>query len=148
MTIAKALGAGFPIGAMLAKAGIEFGAGEHASTFGGNPLACSAALASISVIESERLVERSEELGAYFMNRVHEDGLDSRPVVKELRGRGLMIGIELQEACADIVDNALNRGVLINCTSDRVIRLVPPLVISKDELSRVIAILEEIIVDK
>ena len=145
MTIAKALGAGFPIGAMLAKSGIEFGAGEHASTFGGNPLACSAALASIGVIESERLVERSEELGAYFMNRVHEDGLDSRPIVKDVRGKGLMIGIELRESCADIVDKALNRGVLINCTSDRVIRLVPPLVISKDELSRVIAVLEEII---
>ena len=145
MTIAKALGAGFPIGAMLAKSGIEFGAGEHASTFGGNPLACSAALASIGVIESERLVERSEELGAYFMNHVHEDGLDSRPIVKDVRGKGLMIGIELREACADIVDKALNRGVLINCTSDRVIRLVPPLVITKDELSRVIAVLEEII---
>ncbi len=146
MTIAKALGSGLPIGAMLALEGIEFETSEHASTFGGNPLACRAALASIGVIEREGLVERSAELGAYLLSRLRADGLASRGVVKELRGRGLMIGIELLEPCTEIVDEALRRGILINCTADKVIRLVPPLVIGREELDRVISVLEEIII--
>jgi len=145
MTVAKAMGAGFPIGAMLAKEGIEFETSEHASTFGGNPLACTAALASINVIEEEKLVKRSRELGAYFMERVHYDGIDSNPVVKEIRGKGLMIGIELTKPCGEMVEKALGRGILINCTSDSVIRLVPPLVISKEQIDRVISVLCEIL---
>jgi len=141
MTLAKALGAGFPIGAMLAKSGLEFGASEHAATFGGNPLACATALASIKVIETEKLVERSRELGAYFMDKVRDVGLASNPVVKEIRGRGLMIAIELTKNCAEIVNSAQERGVLINCTSDNVIRLVPPLVISKEEIDEVVSVL-------
>ena len=142
MTLAKAMGAGFPIGAMLAKEGIEFEVSEHGSTFGGNPLACATALASINVIESEKLVARSKELGEYFMDAV---GIGSYPIVKELRGKGLMIAIELTKPCAEIVADALERGILINCTSNNVIRLVPPLVISKDELDAVISVLREII---
>ena len=143
MTVAKALGAGFPIGAMLAKEGIEFEASEHASTFGGNPLACATALASITVIESEKLVERSRELGEYFIEKVHDTGIKS--IVKEIRGRGLMIAIELTKPCGEIVGKALERGCLINCTADNVIRLVPPLVISKGELDKVISVLNEVI---
>ena len=147
MTLAKALGAGFPIGAMLAKAGLEFEAGEHASTFGGNPLACAAALASIRVIEDEGLVDRSRELGDYFMKKMHsEHGLHSNPLVREIRGKGLMIGIELTKPCADLVDKARDQGFLINCTADTVIRLVPPLVISKEQLDKVISALSELIV--
>jgi acetylornithine/N-succinyldiaminopimelate aminotransferase len=147
MTVAKALGAGFPIGALLTREGIEFQAGEHGSTFGGNPLACAAALASIHVIEKERLVERSRELGNYFMQRVRdaENGLESSPQVKEIRGKGLMIGIELTRPCSDIVQKALDRRILINCTADKVIRLVPPLVIRKEELDKVISALAEFI---
>jgi len=147
MTAAKALGAGFPIGALLAQEGLEFQAGEHASTFGGNPLACAAALASLHVIKHERLVERSRELGNYFMEQVRdaENGLASSPQVKEIRGKGLMIGIELTTPCSDIVQNALDRRILINCTADKVIRLVPPLVIRKEELDKVILGLNEII---
>ncbi len=145
MTVAKAMGAGFPIGAMLAKEGIEFETSEHASTFGGNPLACAAALASIKVIEEEGLVKRSRELGAYFMEKVHDDGIDSKPAVKEIRGKGLMIGIELTKPCGEMVDKALERNILINCTSDKVIRLAPPLVISKEQIDRVISVLYEII---
>jgi len=145
MTLAKALGAGFPIGAMLAKEGIEFEASEHASTFGGGPLACAAALASIKVIEDEKLVERSRELGAYFMEKVREEGIDSNPVVKEIRGRGLMIAIELTKSCGEIVAKALERRILINCTSDNVIRLVPPLVIRKEEIDTVISVLCEVV---
>ena len=142
MTLAKAMGAGFPIGAMLAKEGIEFETSEHGSTFGGNPLACATALASINVIEAEKLVARSKELGEYFMDAV---GIGSNPIVKELRGKGLMIAIELTKPCAEIVVDALERGILINCTSNNVIRLVPPLVISKEELDEVISVLREII---
>jgi acetylornithine/N-succinyldiaminopimelate aminotransferase len=145
MTVAKAMGAGFPIGAMLAEEGIEFETSEHASTFGGNPLACATALASIKVIEEEGLVKRSRELGAYFMEKVHDDGIDSKPIVKEIRGKGLMIGMELTKPCGEIVDKALERNILINCTSDKVIRLVPPLVISKEEIDKVISVLYEII---
>jgi len=143
MTVAKALGAGFPIGAMLAKEGIEFETGEHGSTFGGNPLACATALASITVIEDEKLVERSRELGEYFIEKVHDTWIKS--IVKEIRGKGLMIGIELTKPCGEIVEKALERGILINCTADNVIRLVPPLVISKEQVDRVIAVLEEVI---
>ena len=148
MTVAKALGAGLPIGAMLAKEGIEFETSEHGSTFGGNPLACAAALASIKVIEEEGLVEKSSELGAYFMEKVHDEriGLYSNPVVKEIRGKGLMIGIELTKPCGGVVDKAIERGILINCTSDTVIRLVPPLVISKEQIDRVIAVLCDLLI--
>ncbi|RCV65206.1 acetylornithine/N-succinyldiaminopimelate aminotransferase [Methanophagales archaeon] len=142
MTLAKAMGAGFPIGAMLAKEGIEFEASEHGSTFGGNPLACATALAAINVIEAEKLVARSRELGEYFMDEVV---VGSNPIVKELRGKGLMIAIELTKPCAEIVADALERGILINCTSNNVIRLVPPLVISKEELDAVISVLKEIL---
>ncbi|MGB2841364.1 MAG: acetylornithine transaminase [Halobacteriota archaeon] len=145
MTVAKAMGAGFPIGAMLAKEGIEFETSEHGSTFGGNPLACTAALASMKVIEEERLVERSRELGAYLMEKVHEGRIDSNPVVKEIRGKGLMIGIELTKRCGEMVEKARERRILINCTFDRVIRLVPPLVISKEQIDRVISVLRAII---
>ncbi|MHC1624357.1 MAG: acetylornithine transaminase [Candidatus Methanospirareceae archaeon] len=145
MTVAKALGAGFPIGAMLAREGIEFEAGEHGSTFGGNPLACATALASIKAIEAENLVERSRKLGEYFMEKVHDAGIDSKPVVKEIRGKGLMVGIELTKPCADVVEKALKRGCLVNCTADNVIRLVPPLVISKEQIDRVISVLNEAI---
>ena len=141
MTVAKALGAGFPIGAMLAKEGIEFKASEHGSTFGGNPLACAAARASIKVIEEEGLVEKSRELGAYFMDKVRDVGLYSNPVVKEIRGKGLMIGIELTKPCGEVAGKAIEQGILVNCTSDTVIRLVPPLVISKEQIDRVISVL-------
>jgi acetylornithine/N-succinyldiaminopimelate aminotransferase len=144
MTLAKALGAGFPIGAMLARAGLEFGPGEHASTFGGNPLACATALASIRVIETEGLVERSRELGAYVLEQAR-NVLTARAVVRDIRGKGLMIGIELTKPCGDIVAKALERGVLINCTADTVVRLVPPLVIPKADLDTVIALLSELI---
>jgi len=146
MALAKALGAGFPIGAMLARDGIEFEASEHASTFGGNPLACATALASINVMEDEKLVERSRELGNYVMEQVRgENGLESRLAVKEIRGKGLMMAIELVKPCNELVAKAIGRGILVNCTVGNVIRLVPPLVISKEQLDTVVSVLQELI---
>ncbi|MDF2954561.1 acetylornithine transaminase [Candidatus Alkanophaga liquidiphilum] len=142
MAVAKALGGGFPIGATLSN--FSFERGEHASTFGGNPLACAAALATLGVIEEEQLVERSERLGAYFMQRLSEV-IGDYDSVKEIRGKGLMLGVELQEKCENVVNEALKRGVLLNCTADRVIRLVPPLVISEKQIDGVVKILSDIL---
>lgn len=139
---AKALGGGFPIGATLASdaaAGV-IGYGEHGTTYGGNPLACAAASAALSVIEDENLVSAAKEKGEYMMKeiRARTDGWNS---IKEIRGMGLMIGVELAFKGADVVNKMLNRGVLSNCASETVMRLVPPLVITLDEMDTVIDVL-------
>ncbi|MCD4703580.1 MAG: acetylornithine transaminase [Methanosarcinaceae archaeon] len=140
MTMAKAIGGGFPMGALAAKEGISFSRGQHAATFGGGPLACSAALASIEAIREDKLVERSARMGAYFKERIDELSLDS---FVELRGCGLMIGLELNRNCADIVNYAREKGVLLNNTSESVLRLAPPLVITKEQIDTVVDVLEQ-----
>ncbi len=143
MTTAKAMGGGFPMGAMLAKEDIaaNFVRGDHASTFGGNALSCAAALANIEVIEKEGLVKRSEEMGKYLMNRLA--GME-KDYVKEVRGKGLMIGLELSIKCEDIVNKAREKGILLNCTSESVLRFVPPLTITKEQIDTVVSVLDEI----
>jgi acetylornithine/N-succinyldiaminopimelate aminotransferase len=140
MTMAKALGGGFPMGAIAARDGISFKRGEHAATFGGSPLACAAALASIHVIEDENLVQRSKEIGEYFKNKLEGMSLDG---VVEVRGRGLMIGVQFDRKCADLVDHGRENGVLLNCTSETVLRIAPPLIITKEEIDRVVEVLEQ-----
>jgi acetylornithine/N-succinyldiaminopimelate aminotransferase len=137
MTMAKAMGGGFPIGAMASTDEIAMGfqAGDHASTFGGNPLACSAAIASIEVIKKEGLVERSAELGEYFINRLRNLELD---FIREVRGKGLLIGIELTIDGEKVVNDFRENGVLVNCIGGDVIRLVPPLVITKKQIDEVL----------
>jgi acetylornithine/N-succinyldiaminopimelate aminotransferase len=139
ITMAKALAGGLPMGAMLAteEAAGCLQRGDHASTFGGGPLASAAALASIGVIKEERLVQRSEELGAYMISRLKRLG------VKEVRGLGLMIGVDLDQDARDVVAGAMERGVLLNSTGDHTLRLVPPLVITREMIDRVVAVLEE-----
>ena len=141
MTIAKAMGGGFPIGAMLANEDIsgKFQQGDHASTFGGNPLSCAAALANIEVIKKEKLVKRSKELGDYLMSK-----LKNISNVEEVRGKGLMIGVQFSINCNDIVNKCRERGILLNCTSERVLRVVPPLTITKQQLNMVVRVLNEI----
>lgn len=139
MTMAKALGGGFPMGAIVARDDITFGKSEHASTFGGSPLACAASLGAIKAIREEKLVERSKEMGKYFMKRLETLTRDD---VVEVRGKGLMIGVELNTKCADIVDYARENGVLLNCTSDSVIRIAPPLVITKEQVDTVVDVIE------
>ena len=129
ITVAKALGNGVPIGACLARgtaAGLMH-PGNHGSTFGGNPLATRAALAVLDAIEQERLVAHAAELGQQLLEGFREQ-LAGLPGVKEIRGLGLMIGIELDRPCAELVGHALENGLLINVTAERVIRLLPPLV--------------------
>jgi len=143
MTTAKAMGGGFPMGAMLAREDVaaNFVRGDHASTFGGNSLACAAALANIDVIKKEKLVKRSLELGDYLIKKL--EGLN-KDYVKEIRGKGLMVGMELSIKCEDIVNKAREQGVLLNCTSESVLRFVPPLTITKEQLDTAVSVLNEI----
>jgi len=140
ISMAKAIGGGFPMGAIAAREDVSFGRGQHASTFGGGPLACAAALASIKVIKEEELLKRSIEIGAYFTEKLRNM---SRNDVVEVRGRGLMIGVEIKYPCSKFVDFAREHGVLVNCTSDSVLRLVPPLVITKEQIDTVVDVLEQ-----
>jgi len=142
-TIAKAMGGGFPMGAMLGSedVAVKFERGDHASTFGGNAISCAAALANIDVIKKEGLVKRSKELGAYLIRKL--EGLN-KDYVKEIRGKGLMVGMELSIKCDDIVNIARERGVLLNCTSESVLRFVPPLTITEEQLDKAVSVLDEI----
>ena len=145
-TLAKAIGGGFPMGAMLAKADImdAFVPGDHAATFGGNHLACAAGAAAVEVIVEEKLADRAGELGAYLKQRLEE--LKARHgVIKEVRGEGLMVGVELEVECGEIVEKMREKGVLINCAHDNVIRFLPPLVIGKEELDRAVKVLDGVI---
>ncbi|WP_292488002.1 acetylornithine transaminase [Methanohalobium sp.] len=140
MAMAKAMGGGFPIGAIASKEGITFDKGEHASTFGGNPLACAASLGAIKAIEDDSLIQRSKKLGDYFVERLKNI---SRDDIVEVRGRGLMIGMELESDCKKILNYARENGVFLNCTSDSVLRIVPPLVITSEQIDRVVDVIEQ-----
>ncbi len=148
MTIAKALGNGVPIGACLARgrAAEALAPGSHGSTFGGNPLACSAALAVLDTMREEGLVERARDKGERLREGLAE-ALRGLNCVREVRGKGLMIGIELNRPCTELVGRALARRLLINVTADRVIRLLPPLIIDDREIDTIVATLCEVISD-
>jgi len=137
MTLAKAMAGGLPIGAMLAtgSASEAFSKGDHGSTFAGGPLICAAALATIQVIEEEKLVERSAEMGAYLKEQLKK--LSPR----DIRGLGLMVGIDLDCDCKSLVEQSLKKGVLINNTGEHTIRLIPPLVVGKDEIDTVVNVI-------
>ena len=139
MTLAKALGNGVPIGACLArsKAAQVLSAGKHGSTFGGNPLACRAALAVLETIRQQNLLARADELGSRLLNGFRT-ALASNSHVVEIRGKGMMIGIELDRTCTELTSRALAEGLLINVTADRTIRLLPPLILSDDEAQQLI----------
>jgi acetylornithine aminotransferase len=139
MTLAKALGNGMPIGACLVsgKASEVLGPGSHGSTFGGNPLACSAAAAVIDVLEAGNLVDRAAENGR-LLHGLLTTGLAHEEGVREIRGFGMMIGIELKKPCTELVmQAATEKGLLINVTAERVIRLLPPLVCTTDDIHEI-----------
>ncbi len=138
-TLAKALGNGVPIGACLAhgKAANLFNAGNHGSTFGGNPLACSAALAVLNILSNSDLIAQAREKGDAICSAFQEK-LQTNPHVVNIRHLGLMIGIELDTPCSDLVTLALKKGLLINVTQDKVIRLLPPLIIDAPQISQLV----------
>jgi ornithine--oxo-acid transaminase len=143
--IAKALSGGYyPISAVLADKAVlgVFKPGDHGSTFGGNPLACAVARAALQVLLDEKLVERSAELGEYFLARLQ--ALKS-PVVKEVRGRGLWIGVELTVAARPYCERLMQEGMLCKETHDHVIRLAPPLVITRDEIDWAVEKLKKVL---
>ena len=146
MTLAKGLGSGFPIGACLAKgkAAEVFKPGNHASTFGGNPLACAAALTTLNVIEEEDLMRNATDVGNFIRSEFRAQ-LDNVTGVTQIRGQGLMIGIELSRPCGELVREALIHGLLINVTSDKVIRLLPSLIIQRDEATQIVSVVSTLI---
>jgi acetylornithine aminotransferase len=148
MTLAKGLGSGLPIGACLTagRAAGLFKPGNHGSTFGGNPLACVAALTTLEVIESDGLMARAHELGERIRVGFATALANVRGVV-DIRGDGLMIGIELDRPCGDIVRAGLDAGVLLNVTADKVIRMLPPLIFSAAEADQLVAMASALIRD-
>jgi acetylornithine aminotransferase len=142
MTLAKGLGSGVPIGACLgAGAAAEvFKPGSHGTTFGGNPLVCAAALETLAVMHDEDLLARAAKLGNRMLAAFH-GALNDVPGVIEVRGQGLMIGIELDRPCGALVTHALEQGLLINVTQDTVVRLLPPLILNDEEALRIVDLL-------
>lgn len=145
-TLAKGLGNGFPIGACLVQGAAVnvLQAGHHGSTFGGNPLACSVALAVLETVEKEQLIARAEKVGQRIRTALKQALTDEAGVV-EIRGKGLMIGIELDQPCGVLLGDALEAGLLISIQADSVIRLLPPLIISDEEADEIVARLVNII---
>ena len=146
MSLAKGLGSGVPIGACLArgKAAEVFVYGKHGSTFGGNPLACAAGLATLAAIEDEGLCAHAEKMGELIKLGFQAAFADT-PAVKVVRNAGLMIGIELDRPCGELVKMALEAKLLINVTADKVVRLLPPLVIKHDEAQELVERLSAVI---
>lgn len=144
MTLAKALGSGVPIGAFLAneKVASAINFGDHGTTFGGNPLACAAALATIAIIEEEELVEKAKINGEKVLQRLKELQA-SESSIKNIRGKGLMIGVELDFPGRPVVGKMLEKGVLGNCANENVMRLVPPLNMELEDLYTVVDIMME-----
>ncbi|AEK20129.1 acetylornithine transaminase [Methanococcus maripaludis] len=143
VTLAKGLGGGFPIGAMVAKSEIAsaFTPGSHGTTFGGNPLACASSAAALDVIST--LLDNAVEMGKYFKNSLKT--LEEKyEFVKEVRSLGLMVGVELTFNGSEIVSKMFEKGFLINCTSDTVLRFLPPLIVEKEHIDAMISALDEV----
>ena len=147
MTLAKSLGGGFPIGAMVAKREIAdaLGPGTHAATFGGSPLACAAALATFEAIEKEKLIGNAVIVGSFLFKKLNELK-KKHPMIREVRGMGLMAGVELSIDGRGIYEDCLKERLLINCTQGHVLRLMPPLVVKEKEVSRAIQVLDEVMI--
>lgn len=146
ITLAKGLGGGVPIGAVAARgpaAGV-LGPGSHGTTFGGGPLVCAAALATLHALEDEKLLENAASVGDYLKAGLSRE-LSGTEGVTDVRGQGLMIGIELARPCGELVTKALDAGLLINVTREKVIRLLPPLILSRQEADQIIETLVPLI---
>jgi acetylornithine/N-succinyldiaminopimelate aminotransferase len=146
MPLAKGLGSGVPVGAVVAgprAAGI-FGAGNHGTTFGGNPLAMRAGIETLRIMEEDGLLANAEKVGAHLQAALRRE-LGSLAGVKEIRGAGLMIGIELETPCGELLKQSCEAGLLLSVTADKVIRLVPPLILTTAEADQIVAILAPLV---
>lgn len=148
VTTAKGLGNGVPIGVCLARgaAANVLIAGTHGSTFGGNPLACAAAMAMLDTLEEEHLIQRAEELGERMQTRLRTR-LEGANNVEDIRGKGLMIGIELSHPCGELVASAMSRGVLLNVTAEKVVRLLPPLILNDAQADEIVDVIAALILE-
>lgn len=146
VVFAKGLGGGVPIGAIGARgpAANVLGPGSHGTTFGGGPLVCAAGLAVFGAMEEEKLLENAATVGAHLKASLEQE-LKGTSGVIEVRGQGLMLGIELEKPCGELVMRALDAGLLINVTRDRVVRLLPPLILTKNEADQIVSILVPLI---
>ncbi|HEU4459351.1 MAG TPA: aspartate aminotransferase family protein [Methylibium sp.] len=148
MPLAKGLGSGVPVGAVVCgpRAAKVLGPGNHGSTFGGNPLAMRAGVETLKIMVADKLLEHAAEIGAVLRGALQRE-LGTLAGVREIRGQGLMLGIELDRPCAELLGRAAQAGLLISVTAERVIRLVPPLVMTAAEAERVVAILAPLVRD-
>ena len=146
ITAAKALGNGFPIGACMAKEKIAaaFVPGSHGSTFGGNPLACAAALATLETILEEGIIDHCRKVGDYFLSCL-EKLKEQHSQIKAVRGRGLILAVELTVPGAETVSKCMEKGMLINCTNGNVLRFVPPLIMTKQDVDKAVGILDGVL---
>jgi len=146
VTLSKSLGGGIPLGAMLARgeAAKAFVPGTHASTFGGNPVACAAALAFLETLDADKLLDRVRETGGWFMDALR--GLASRqPKITGVRGRGLLIAIDLAVPAKQVALAAEERGYLVNAVQEQSLRFAPPFIVTREELTGFLTVLEEIL---
>lgn len=149
MTLAKGLAGGIAIGVMLAtdKVISAFTPGSHASTFGGNPLATAAGLAAFKEFSNDKLLSHVEEMGTYLLNKL-KDMKKRFPFIKDVRGKGLMVAVEMDSPCIEIVNYCMDKGYLINCIQEKILRFVPPLIVQKNEIDSLINILEQCFEEK
>jgi acetylornithine aminotransferase len=146
MTLAKALANGLPIGAMLARERVAaaFGPGAHASTFGGTPIVTAAALEVCKILVEEQVIENGKAVGSYFKEKLLELK-DRYAIIEDVRGLGLLLGMKLKINGAPLVKQCMQNGFLINCIQDRILRFIPPLIISKEEIDRLVECLDGIL---
>lgn len=145
MTLAKALANGLPMGAMLAQEDVAaaFGPGSHASTFGGTPIVSAVALEVLKILEEEGLIDHAAKMGQYFVSQL-EGIRDNHPAVLDVRGKGLLLGMKLAGDGGPVVETCMERGFLINCIQDRILRFTPPLIIEKEQIDALISCLDDI----
>ncbi|MHC4130544.1 MAG: aspartate aminotransferase family protein [Planctomycetota bacterium] len=146
LTIAKALGGGMAIGAMIAKEEVAASLvpGKHATTFGGNAIACAAAIAVIEVIEEEGLLQIAVELGVYIQEKLNEMK-HKHPIIEQVRGKGFMVGVCLKEPGNEIVDKCLKKGMRINCTQGNVLRFMAPMIVTKEQIDKALEIFDNVL---
>lgn len=146
LTLAKSLGGGLPIGALIAKEKVasSFKPGDHGTTFGGNPVACAAAIAYLKVLQEENLITKCKEKGEYFKKKIEELKEKYPKFIKEARMIGLMVGLEIEKDGSEVVKKCLKEGVLINCTAGNVLRFLPSLIVKEEEIDYLIGVLDKI----